>query len=411
MADAPEQNRKPRSPAGSPLARAGRERRRFIKQCTMGSCGLALGAYTAWDFLVQGGQEGLRVGFRNDAPQELWEWSREADWYQPVAGPSTSLLRCTLCPHECILGENDRGFCRVRVVKEGRLYTVVYGNPCAVHIDPVEKKPLYHFLPGTSIVSVATAGCNLRCRNCQNWEISQSKPEDTRNQDLPPESLVAATAERNIPSIAYTYSEPLIFYEYVADTAAVARSRGLRNVLVTAGYALEKPLRKLCAVVDAANVDLKAFNDGFYKKVAGASLAPVLRALEVMREEGVWLEITRLIVPSLSDGVDDIRAMADWITETLGPGTPLHLSRFHPAYKLRGLPPTPVESLERASEVAREAGLHFVYMGNVPGHQSGQTRCPECNEVAIERNGYQIRINRLRDGRCPCGEVIPGVWI
>ena len=388
----------------------GSDRRKFIKRCVMGGCGIALGAYTGWDLVIQGGNGGLRVGFRNDAPSELWKWSREADWYQPSGPPNSVMVRCMLCPHECILSENDRGFCRVRVVKDGRLHTIAYGNPCAVHLDPIEKKPLYHFLPGTSILSIATAGCNLRCRNCQNWEISQSRPEDTRNYDLLPPQLAQMTSEKSIPSIAYTYSEPLIFYEYVTDTAEIAQRLGVKNVLVTAGYILEKPLRKLCSVIDAANVDLKGFNDRFYKKVAGAKLDPVLRTLEIMREEGVWLELTRLVVPTLSDRLEDIRAMVKWIIHTLGPGTPLHLSRFHPAYKLRRLPPTPIDVLDRAREIALDAGMHFVYVGNAPGHAAQDTICPHCGKIAITRKGYRIASNQIQDGRCACGESIPGIW-
>jgi pyruvate formate lyase activating enzyme len=291
------------------------KRRAFVKKCIMGGCALAWGAYTLHELRREGQRAGLRIGFPNDAPAELWQWSREADWYEAQG----RLVKCVLCPHECILGENDRGFCRTRVVKDRRLHTVAYGNPCAVHLDPMEKKPLYHFLPGTPILSVATAGCNLRCINCQNWEISQSKPERTENADLPPERLVELAAGRNIPSIAYTYSEPIIFYEYVRDTAAMARDRGIHNVLVTAGYISEQPLRELCRVIDAANVDLKGFNDRFYKKITGSRLDPVLRCLEVMREEGVWIEVTRLIVPVHSDELDDIRALCRWIVATLGP--------------------------------------------------------------------------------------------
>jgi pyruvate formate lyase activating enzyme len=372
----------------------------------MAGCALAWGGYTIHELRQEGQRAGLRVGFPNDAPAELWKWSREADWYEAQG----RMVRCVLCPHECILGENDRGFCRARVVKDHKLHTVVYGNPCAVHVDPMEKKPLYHFLPGTPIFSVATAGCNLRCINCQNWEISQSKPEKTNNFDLLPERLVQVTAERNIPSIAYTYSEPMIFYEYVRDTAAIAGERGIRNVLVTAGYIAEKPLRELCRVVDAANVDLKGMNDGFYKKVAGATLNPVLRSLEVMREEGVWLEVTRLIVPTHSDDLDDIRALCRWVARVLGPGTPLHFSRFHPAYKLKGLPPTPLDVLDKAREIALEAGLHFVFVGNTPGHPADDTVCPGCGRAVIERRGYRVRSNLLEDGRCPCGDAIPGVW-
>ena len=383
-------------------------RRKFIKQCVMGSCGLALGAYTIHDFFIEKDRGGrLRIGFYNDAPSELWKWSREADWYEA----SGRMIRCTLCPHDCILGENDRGFCRVRVVKEKKLHTIAYGNPCAVHIDPIEKKPLFHFLPGSIIFSIATAGCNLRCINCQNWEISQSKPEETINRDLLPESMVNTVSDWNIPSIAYTYSEPIIFYEYVKDTAKMAKEVGIRNILVTAGYISEKPLRELCQVIDAANVDLKAFNDRFYKKITKSKLSPVLRCLEVMREEGVWLEVTRLIVPSYSDKMEDIQAMCDWLVRTLGPETPLHFSRFHPSYKLRSLPQTPTHVLDQARKLALDAGLHYVYVGNVPGYSGQETVCPRCGRRVIERRGYRILSNQLIDnGLCPCGQSISGVW-
>lgn len=382
------------------------DRRTFLKQCLMGGCGLAVGGYALRDFLLGEKGGGLRVGFRNDAPAELWKWAREAEWYER----SGALIRCRLCPHECILGENDRGFCRTRVVKGGKLHTIAYGNPCAVHLDPMEKKPLYHFLPGTPILSIATAGCNLRCINCQNWEISQSRPEDVTSEDWMPEALVEHVAAEAIAAIAYTYSEPMIFYEYVKDAARLARERAIRNVLVTAGYISEKPLRELCRVVDAANVDLKGFNDRFYKKVTGSKLAPVLRSLEIMREEGVWLEVTRLVVPGHSDDMDDFRAMCDWLARALGPDTPLHISRFHPAYKLKQLPPTPVETLDRAHAAAREAGLLYVYVGNVPERSNQDTTCPRCGRKVLRRRGYTITGNLIDRGRCPCGEEIPGVW-
>lgn len=384
----------------------GQSRRKFVKRCLMGGCGLALGAYALHDFLVAGKSAGLRVGFRNDAPPTLWQWSREAMWYEQRGG----LAHCLLCPHQCILGENDRGFCRTRVVKKGRLHTLAYGNPCSVHVDPMEKKPLYHFLPGRDILSLATAGCNLRCLNCQNWEISQARPEELRRYNLPPAILADKVHERTIPAIAYTYSEPIIFYEYVMDSATLARQKDIRNVLVTAGYIEEKPLRQLCTVADAANVDLKGFSDRFYKKVCGAKLAPVLNTLRVMQQENVWLEVTRLIVPTLADDMDDIRAMCDWMAETLGPGVPLHLSRFHPQHKLQHLPLTPVETMYRAREIASSAGLHFVYVGNLPDAPFQDTVCPSCKKPVIRRRGFTILSNDLRDGKCPCGETLPGVW-
>jgi pyruvate formate lyase activating enzyme len=364
-------------------------RRKFVKHCVMGGCGLALGAYTLHDFLGSDRSAGLRVGFRNDAPQKLWQWSREAMWYETRG----RMVHCQLCPHQCILGENDRGFCRTRVVKDAKLHTIAYGNPCSANLDPMEKKPLYHFLPGKPILSIATGGCNLRCLNCQNWQISQARPEDLRNYDLPPQQLVEKVMDNNIPAIAYTYSDPIVFYEYVMDTGKLAREQNIRNVLVTAGYIEEKPLRQLCTVADAANVDLKGFSDNFYKKVCGAKLAPVLNALKVMQNEGVWVEVTRLIVPTLSDDMDDHRAMCDWIVEAMGPGTPLHLSRFHPQHKLQHLPPTPVDTMYRAYDIAKAAGLHFIYVGNVPNNPFQDTICPACGDAVIRR------------------EKIPGVWL
>ena len=384
------------------------DRRRAIKQCVMGACGLALGAYAIDDLLGDASARRLRRGFANDAPETLWQWSREAEWYE--AGDHS--VRCLLCPHKCALGENDRGFCRVRVVKEGRLHTLVYGNPVSLHLDPMEKKPLYHFLPGHPILSLATAGCNLRCINCQNWEISQAKPADLQHYDLPPEKLVAYATGRDIPAIAYTYSDPIIFYEYSRDTAALAKEKGIRNVLVTAGYISEEPLREFCTVIDAANVDLKGFNDDFYKKVTEATLQPVLRALQIMREEGVWVEVTRLIVPTYSDDLEDIRAMCKWLVRELGPDTPLHFSRFHPAYKLQGLPPTPATTLDQAYQIARDAGLHHVFVGNLSGHSAQNTTCPHCQRKVIERSGMKVHNNLLDNGRCPsCGEQISGVWL
>lgn len=382
-------------------------RRKFVKHCLMGGCGLALGAYTLQDFLAGDKTAGLRVGFRNDAPPELWEWSREAMWYE-VQG---RMVHCTLCPHQCILGENDRGFCRTRVVKNAQLHTIAYGNPCSAHIDPMEKKPLYHFLPGKPILSIATGGCNLRCLNCQNWQISQARPEDLRNYNLPPQQLVQGMTKNKIPAIAYTYSEPVIFYEYVMDTGKMAREQNIRNVLVTAGYIEEEPLRQLCTVADAANVDLKGFSDNFYKKICGAKLEPVKEALMIMQQEGVWVEVTKLTVPGLSDDMDDLRAMCDWMVEALGPGTPLHLSRFHPQHKLQHLPPTPVDTMYKAQEVAQRAGLHFIYVGNVPNNPFQDTICPNCKNAVIRRRGYTILSNELEDGHCPCGEKIPGVWL
>ncbi len=327
--------------------------------------------------------------------------------------PSTAdrLVECRLCPRRCKLAENERGDCRVRVNLNGELITLVYGKPCAVHVDPVEKKPLFHFLPGSSIFSIATAGCNLHCRHCQNWTISQADPETTRNIDLPPAAVVAATQRHGCRAIAYTYSDPVIYFEYAADTSRLAMDAGLKNVLVTAGYIEPEPLAELCAVTQAANVDLKAFSDRFYREVCDARLAPVLDTLETMKRLGVWLEVTNLVIPTLNDDPGMLREMCAWMVEKLGPDTPLHISRFHPQYRLDRLPPTPPATLIMAAEIAEQAGLHYVYVGNLRDAAHQTTHCPRCRKPVIARAGYRITELNLNDGRCGfCGEAIPGVW-
>lgn len=319
-------------------------------------------------------------------------------------------VQCELCPRRCILAPGQRGDCRARENIDGDLETLVYGNPCAVHVDPMEKKPLFHFLPGSPVFSVATAGCNLHCRFCQNWEISQRSPEETNNLYLPPDKLVATAAKSNCRSIAYTYSEPAVFYEYMYDSSVLARRQGMKNVMVTAGYIEEKPLRELCPVIDAANVDLKG-DDDYYRDVCLGALAPVRRTLEIMVKEGIWVEITNLIVPTLNDQPEKIAQLAQWVFDRLGPDVPLHFSRFHPMYKLRNLPPTPVETLKTAREIALGKGLHYVYTGNVPGLEGESTFCPKCEKPVIKRIGYRILENKLKDGSCgSCGQPIAGVW-
>jgi pyruvate formate lyase activating enzyme len=376
----------------------------------MAGCGLALGGYTLWDLFVLGGDGGERAAFRNSAPAMLPPNAQPALWYESTALSDGPKVHCTLCPHECLLAENDRGFCRTRVVKDGKLYTLAYGNPCAAHLDPIEKKPLNHFLPGTLIFSLATAGCNMRCLNCQNWEISQSTPEETTNFDLAPQAAVEATKRYQAPALAYTYSEPVIFYEYVCDTAAKAREAGLKNVLVTAAFINSKPLKQPCKVIDGAHVDLKSFEESFYRKIASTRLKPVLDAITTLRECGVWIEITRLMVPALSDSIEDITAMARWMVRNLGADVPLHLLRFHPAHKLLNLPLTAIARMQAAKQAALAEGLHYVYLGNVPGAALQETKCPRCGRTVIKRDGYQLLENVLKEGRCPCGENIAGVW-
>jgi pyruvate formate lyase activating enzyme len=322
-------------------------------------------------------------------------------------------VACELCPRRCVIPEGGAGDCRIRVNLGGKLRATTYGRPSAIHIDPMEKKPLFHFHPGTSVFSIATAGCNLHCLNCQNWQLSQRGGEEMEQiyRADPPE-VVKAAKEQGCKSLAYTYSDPVVFYEYVYDTSAIARREGLNNTYHTAGYINPKPLRRLCGLLDASNTDLKAFDDGFYRRVTGATLQPVLDALVTLREEGVWLEVTNLVIPTLNDDLAMIRRMASWMRDELGPDTPLHLSRFQPQYRMRNLPPTPAEALDRARREALDAGLRYVYIGNVPGHEANSTYCPTDGTLLIRRVGFMVVENKLTaDGRCPtCNQKISGVW-
>jgi pyruvate formate lyase activating enzyme len=320
-------------------------------------------------------------------------------------------IMCRICPNECVLKEGELSKCNNRIVYKSRLYTMAYGNPCSVAIDPVEKKPLYHFYPGSRAFSIATAGCNLVCLNCQNWTISQTSPDKTANAELMPEKVVEQCIASNCKSIAYTYSEPNTFYEYAFDTATIARSRGVKNIFKSNGYINTEPLKQLCTVIDAANIDLKSISDSTYLKLTGGKLQPVLDSLKVYRDSGVWLEITNLVVPTWTDKPDEIRKMCKWLYTNGFASTPLHLSRFYPIYKLEHLPPTPVELLNTAAVIARDEGLKFVYVGNVPGNEQADTRCPSCGNVAIKRQGYRIAGTNLRNGNCgSCGKKVDGIW-
>lgn len=323
-------------------------------------------------------------------------------------------VTCELCPRGCVIPEGAAGDCRVRVNLGGKLRATTYGRPSAIHVDPMEKKPLYHFHPGTRVFSVGTAGCNLHCLNCQNWQLSQrggDEMEETYRAE--PAEVVASAQGEGCRGVAYTYSDPVVFYEYVEDTATLVRAAGLANVFVTAAYINRAPLRRLCRVLDAAHGDLKAFDDGFYRRVTGATLKPVLDALVTLREEGVWLEIINLVIPTLNDDLAMIRAMTRWIAAELGPDTPLHFSRFQPQYRMRNLPPTPVETLKRARAEALDAGLRYVYIGNVLGDAGSSTYCPRDGTLLIGRSGFTITDYKLTaDGRCPtCNDKIPGVWL
>ncbi len=336
---------------------------------------------------------------------------REASYFEPSAKGELE-IECTLCPRRCRVGDLERGYCGVRENRAGVYYTLVYGLPCSVHPDPIEKKPFYHVLPGTRSFSIATAGCNMHCKFCQNWEISQSRPEQIRSVSLPPSKVAAAAQQASCETIAYTYTEPTVFIEYVLDTALEAHRVGVKSVVVTAAYIERAPLRDMCAAVDAIKVDFKAIRDEFYRQYCDSTLAPVLDALVTIRQFGTWLELVYLVIPTLNDSDEQLREASRWVREYLGIDVPVHFSRFHPAYRLTNLPPTPLKTVRKARDIALAEGLRFVYVGNVPpGTEGENTRCPACGSLLIERSGYRVRLRGLDDGACSeCGFQVPGVW-
>jgi pyruvate formate lyase activating enzyme len=320
-------------------------------------------------------------------------------------------VQCDLCPKLCVIKPGESGDCRIRVNMEGKLVAVTYGFPSTAHVDPIEKKPLNHFLPGTTIFSIATVGCNLHCKNCQNWEISQQDPEEAVAFPLAPAEVVAQAKRQECISVAYTYTDPSAYYEYTLDSCIQAREAGLRNVLVSAGYLNEPPLRELCKFVDAATIDLKAISDRFYREICGATLAPVLNYLVVSKAMGVHVETSNLLIPTLNDKDEEIEALCRWIKENLGSETPLHFLRFFPQYRMRHIPPTPASTLTKAREIAMAVGLDYVYIGNLLEADSSTTKCPSCKRILIRRVGHQVLENHLADGACPdCKRKIYGVW-
>lgn len=334
---------------------------------------------------------------------------KEAMFYETVADGK---VRCGLCRFRCLIGEGSRGICGVRENRGGKLFTLVYGKAVAENVDPIEKKPLYHVMPGSRSFSVATAGCNFRCLHCQNYSISQPPREGVRiaGIDLPPEEIVARAVATGCRSIAYTYTEPTIFYEYAFDTAVLARQAGLKNVFVTNGYITREALAHIAPYLDAANIDLKGFSDRFYREVVHAMLGEVLDSILEYKRLGIWVELTTLIIPGWNDANGELQEIARFIAERVGVETPWHVTQFYPTYKLTDLPRTPVETLRRARQIGLDAGLRYVYEGNVPGEGGENTYCPGCCELLIRRFGYHVEENRMREGRCPaCQATIDGV--
>lgn len=334
-------------------------------------------------------------------------WMKEAMLYEKLAD---GRVRCNLCAHRCIIAEGRKGICQVRENRGGILYTLVYERTIAQHVDPVEKKPLFHFYPGSTAYSIATPGCNFRCRWCQNWGISQMPRERQviSGQKASPERIVAMAKRAGCRSIAYTYTEPTVFFEYSYDIARLAHDAGLANIYVTNGYMTEEMLEVLHPYLDAANVDLKAFRDETYRKYVGARLQPVLDAMKAMKRLGIWLEVTTLVVPSINDDGGELRDAADFVANELGVETPWHISRFFPAYKMTDVPPTPLKTLRRAQKIGLDAGLRYIYVGNVPGEEN--TTCYNCGQLLIRRAGFYIIENHICDGRCPyCGTPMAGI--
>ncbi len=372
-------------------------KREFLKLCGTSFCMLSFGSVFGFPEISQG--QIVKKGFIN---------KKLSPYFASLGGGE---IQCELCPRRCRVSNGKRGFCRVRENRDGKYYSLVYGNPCAVNLDPIEKKPFFHILPATTSFSIATAGCNFRCKFCQNWEISQAFPEDVYNADFPPELVVQKAKEAKARSVAYTYVEPTIFYEYMWETAQLAKKAGLLNVCHSNGFINPGPLRNLCKVLDGADIDLKGFRKNFYQESCGGELPPVLNSLKILKEEKVHLEITNLVIPTKNDEMSVIREMCLWIKKELGPDTPIHFSRFAPLYKLRSLPLTPVSTLEKARAVALSSGLEYVYIGNIPGHEGENTFCPKCKKLLIQRTGFMVGEVHLKNGKCGyCGKPIPGIW-
>jgi pyruvate formate lyase activating enzyme len=336
------------------------------------------------------------------------EQLHEAQWWEAEPG---GRVHCYLCPRHCHIHPGQAGFCYIRVNRDGQLYSLGYGSPAALQVDPIEKKPLSHFLPGTRVFSMGTAGCNMGCFFCQNWDISKSRQDQVRSQRVAPQDVPLLALQHGCDSIAFTYNEPTIWGEYVIDICKAAKEHGLKTVMVSNGYITREAFHDIYDHVDAANIDLKAFTENFYGKITLTHLQPVLDTLLWLRNETpVWLELTNLLIPTLNDEPDEIAQLCDWVLKNLGADVPLHFTAFHPDFKLRDKPATPPETLHRARQIARDAGIHYVYKGNIFS-EGANTLCPSCDAMLIRRSWHEVLANHLKNGACPrCGLAIPGVW-
>ena len=389
-----ERNPKPRDISASAL-----DRRAFLKCAAMAgaTCGLSAFAlpFPAMPPSAQPAQDDS-------------QFTVEAKFYQKLANRK---VKCKLCPRECSVGDRERGYCGVRENRGGTYYSLVHSRVCAAHVDPIEKKPLFHYLPGTLAFSLATAGCNVNCKFCQNWDISQVRPEQVPAQYAPPKAIAELAKQNRCPTIAYTYSEPVIFSEYVMDAADAGHEAGVRSVVVSNGYIQNEALKTAYGKMDAVKIDLKAFTESYYRDVVVGELKPVLETLVALRKMGKWTEIVYLVVPTLNDSDAEFQGLARWMKTYLGVDVPVHFTQFHPEYLLKNLPITPVPTLERAKAIADAEGLHYVYIGNVPGHPAQNTYCPKCRRMVVERLGFTASQMLIRKGACPfCSQAIPGIW-
>ncbi|MFH0831622.1 MAG: AmmeMemoRadiSam system radical SAM enzyme [archaeon] len=332
---------------------------------------------------------------------------KEALYYRKLKNKT---VQCQLCPKFCTIKNGERGNCNVRENQEGILRSIVYGKLCSMNPDPIEKKPLYHFMPGQQAMSIATVGCNLHCQQCQNWQISQERPEYYPSITMSPEEIVQKTIDAECSIIAYTYTEPTVFYEYMLDTAKIAREKGIKNVLVSNGFINPEPLNELCRYIDAANIDLKSISEKFYRKICDGSIEPVLDSIKMLHKNKIWLELTNLIIPKLNDSEEEIKELAGYIAK-IDKNIPLHLSAFHPTFKMANLQPTPEKTIIRAKDIALRAGLKYVYTGNINDSEANATCCPKCKKQLIIRQGYFVFKNYIEKGRCRfCNEKIAGIF-